>query len=97
MKWVIGSKEAFFDKFYQDIYRGLEPMEENYSMELLHARLGELQQEMKSLVKRGMRAGAVDEEEHFDLSAEIKSIQNRMAKLKEQQTKRVCGKGGWKN
>ena len=30
-------------------------------MELLHARLGELQQEMKSLVKRGMKAGVVDE------------------------------------
>ena len=57
-------------------------------MELLHARLGELQQEMKSLVKRGMKAGVVDEKEHSALGAEIKSIQNRMAKLKDQVTER---------
>lgn len=73
----------------QDIYRGLEPIEENYTMELLHARLAELQQEMKNLVKRGMKAGTVDEKEHSELSAEIKSIQNRMAKLKKQQTERA--------
>ena len=88
MNWIIGSKQTFLEKLSQDIYRGLEPIEERYSMELLHARLGELQQEMKSLVKRGMKAGVVDEKEHSSLGAEIKSIQNRMAKLKDQLTER---------
>ena len=43
---------------------------------------------MKSLVKRGMKSGIVDEKEHSALGAEIKSIQNRMAKLKDQLTER---------
>jgi uncharacterized coiled-coil protein SlyX len=89
MNWVIGNKTAFLDKLSQDIYRGLEPVEENYSMELLYSRLGELQQEMKSLVKWGMKSGVVNEKEHSVLGAEIKSIQNRMAKLKDQLTERA--------
>ncbi|MHB1405291.1 MAG: hypothetical protein ACYCV0_06850 [Desulfitobacteriaceae bacterium] len=64
MNKVIGSKEAFIEKLSQDIYRGLKPVKEEYTMEQLYTRLEELQQEMKSLVKRGMKAGVVDEKEH---------------------------------
>jgi Recombinase. len=89
MNWVIGDKEAFLEKLMQDIYQGLKPIEEDYTMEQLYARLEELQQEMKTPVKRGMKAGVVDEKEHSALSAEIKSIQNRMAKLKDQLIERA--------
>lgn len=58
-------------------------------MEQLYTRLEELQHEMKSLVKRGMKAGVVDEKEHSSLGTEIESVQNRMGKLKEQQTERA--------
>ena len=61
MNKVIGSKEAFLDKLLQDIYRGLKPVEEEYTIEQLYARLEELQQEMKSLVRQGMKAGLVNE------------------------------------
>lgn len=55
-------------------------------MEQLYTRLEELQQEMKCLVRQGMKAGLVDEKEHSSLGTEIESVQNRMGKLKEQQT-----------
>ena len=72
-----------------DIYRGLEPIEEKYSMEFLHARLAELQQEMKSLVRQGMKEGLVNEKEYSVLGTEIESIRNRMQSLKEQQAERA--------
>jgi len=74
MNWVIGSKEAFLDKLSEDIYQGLKPVEEEYTIEQLYARLEELQQEMKSLVRQGMKAGLVDEKEHSALGAEIERV-----------------------
>ena len=88
MNWVINNKEAFVENLMKDMYRGLELIDEECTIEELYARLEELQGEMKSLVRQGMKAGAVDEKEHLRLGVEIESVQNRMGKLKECETER---------
>ena len=89
MNKVIGDKEGFIANLSQDIYRGLKPIEEEYTIEQLYARLEELQKEMKSLIKEGMKAGLVNEKEYSALGAEIESIRNQMQRLKEQQAERA--------
>jgi hypothetical protein len=89
MNWIINSKEDFLEKLSQDMYRGLEPINEECSMEELYACLEELQGKMKSAVRRGMKAGVIDEKEHLKIGAEIESVQKRMSKLKECETERT--------
>ena len=63
---IIG-KEIFLEKLYQNRYKGLEPIEEEYTMKELYSRMEELQQEMKCLVSRGVKAGMAKEKEHLSL------------------------------
>ncbi|KLU65663.1 recombinase [Desulfosporosinus acididurans] len=88
MNWVINRKEIYLEELSRDIYHGLEPIAEEYTMEELYARLENLQEKMKGLVKRSIKAGNVDENGHSVLGAEIEKVQNRMKKLKEQITER---------
>lgn len=57
MNKVIGGRESFLETLLQNIYRGLEKIEEEYTVEQLDARLEELQREMMSLVRLDARTG----------------------------------------
>ena len=76
MNKAIGSKDAFIPR---DIYR-----EEEDTLEQLGARLEELQNKMKSLVK-----AEFDEKEYSTLAGEIDLNRERMQRLKGQQTERA--------
>jgi DNA invertase Pin-like site-specific DNA recombinase len=89
MNGIINGKENFLEKLSQDMYRRLEPIKEECSMEELYVHLEELQEKMKGLVKQSIKAGNVDENGHSVLSAEIEKVQNRMKKLIEQQVERT--------
>ncbi|ODA40461.1 hypothetical protein [Desulfosporosinus sp. BG] len=89
MNWVIDRKEIYLEELSRDMYHGLEPIAEEYTMEELYARLENLQEKMKGLGKQSIKAGNVDENGHSVLSAEIEKVQNRMKKLKEQQIERT--------
>lgn len=59
MNKIIGDKEAFIRTLLQNIYRGLENVEQELSMEQIDARLAELQQELMSLVRLNAKTGRI--------------------------------------
>lgn len=92
MNKVIGGREAFMETLLQNIYRGLEKIEEEYTVEQLDARLDELQREMMSLVRLNARTGLdtrVYDKEYSALAAEIELMRERKQKLKDKQAERV--------
>ena len=59
MNKIIGDKEAFIRTLLQNIYRGLENVEQELSMEQIDARPAELQQELMSLVRLNAKTGRI--------------------------------------
>lgn len=59
MNKIIGDKEAFIRTLLQNIYRGLENVEQELSMEQIDARPTELQQELMSLVRLNAKTGRI--------------------------------------
>lgn len=52
MNKVIGGRDTFMATLMQNIYRGLEKIEEEYTIEQLNARLEELQREIELMRER---------------------------------------------
>jgi len=76
----------------ENIYRGLETIEEEYTVEQIDERLQELQREIMSLVRLNAKTGLdtrVYNKEHSTLGAEIERMRERRQKLKEADAERV--------
>jgi site-specific DNA recombinase len=92
MNQVIGGKETFINMLMQNIYKGLENIEQEYTMEQIDARLVELQQELMSLVRLNAKTGLdtrVYDKEYSTLAAEIEMTRDRRQKLKDAEAERV--------
>lgn len=57
MDKVIGGKDTFIATLMQNIYKGLEKIEEKYTIDQVDARLQELQREIMSLVRLNAKTG----------------------------------------
>lgn len=92
MNKVIGGKDAFMDTLMKNIYKGLETIEEEYTVEQIDERLQELQQEIMSLVRINDKTGLdtrVYDKEYLTLGAEIERMRERRQKLKDKQVEQV--------
>ena len=90
---VIGGKDNFIATLMQNIYRGLETVEEEYTVEQIDERLQELPREIMSLVRLNAKTGLDTRvyEEYSTLGAEIERMRERRQKLKDKQAKQVSG------
>ncbi|MDA8226387.1 MAG: hypothetical protein M0T74_01550 [Desulfitobacterium hafniense] len=92
MNKVIGGKETFMNTLMQNIYKGLENPEQEYSMEQIDSRLTELQQELMILVRLNAKTvldTRVYDKEYSTLAAEIELMRENRQKLKEAQAERA--------
>lgn len=92
MNKVIGGKDTFIATLMQNIYKGLETIEEEYTVEQIDARLQELQREIMSLVRLNAKTGLdtrVYDKEYSTLGAEIERMRERRQKLKDKQAEQV--------
>ena len=89
---VIGDKSVFFDRLFDNIYEGIDVVENEFTKEQINERLTELQQEIMSLVrlnaKTGLETGAYDEE-YSQLTAEIERFRGLRQKLLDEETQKV--------
>jgi len=92
MNKVIGGKDAFIATLMQNIYRGLETIEEEFTVEQIDVRLQDLQREIMSLVRLNAKTGLdmrVYDKEYSTLGAEIERMRERRQKLKDKQAEQV--------
>jgi len=92
MNKVIGGKETFINRLMVNIYKGLESVEREYTMEGIEARLTELQQEIRSLVRLNVKTGLdtkVYDVEYSQLATEIELMRERRQELKTAEAERV--------
>ncbi|GAB6172394.1 hypothetical protein JCM15765_18720 [Paradesulfitobacterium aromaticivorans] len=92
MNRVIEGKETFMKTLMENIYRGLENPEREYTLEQLYDRLTELQQDLMSLVRLNAKTGldtGVYDQQYSTLAAEIELMRERREKLKEAEAERV--------
>lgn len=92
MNQVIGGKTAFLDKLMTIIYKGLENLESEYTLEDIDSRLAELQQEIMSLVRLNAKTGldtSVYDKEYSTLANEIELMRDRRQKLRDVEAEHV--------
>lgn len=92
MNKVIGDKDDFLDQLINNILKGLEKVEQEYSMSDIDDRLLELQQEIMSLVRLNAKTGfdtQMYDKEYTQLASEIELMRERRQKLKEAEADRV--------
>lgn len=92
MNKVIGGKDTFIATLMKNIYRGLETIEEEFTVEQIDDRLQELQREIMSLVRLNAKTGLdtrVYDKEYSTLGAEIERMRERRQKVKEVEAERV--------
>lgn len=74
MNQVIGGKETFMKKLFDNIYKGLDEIEHEFTKEQIDERLAQLQQDLMSLVRLNAKTGLDTREydnEYGQLAAEI--------------------------
>lgn len=92
MNKVIGGKDTFLATLMQNIYRGIEKIEEEYTVEQIDSRLQDLQREIMSLVRLNVKTGIdtrVYDKEYSTLGAEIEQMRGRRQKLKDKHAEQV--------
>jgi hypothetical protein len=92
MNKVLEGKEAFMKTIMENIYRGLENPEREYTPEQIDERLTELQQDLMSLVRLNAKTGldtGVYDQQYSMLAAEIELMRERREKLKEAEAEKV--------
>lgn len=92
MNKVIGGKETFINQLMVNIYKGLESVGREYTMEGIEARLTELQQEIMSLVRLNVKTGLdtkVYDVEYSQLATEIELMRERRQALKTAEAERA--------
>ena len=89
---IIGGKDAFMERLFNNIYQSLDALEHEFTHEQIEERLAELQQEIMSLVrlnaKTGLNTGAYDEE-YSQLTAEIERFRGLRQKLQDEEAQKV--------
>ncbi|MBP2654284.1 MAG: putative recombinase [Firmicutes bacterium] len=92
MNQVIGGREAFMNKLFDNIYESIESVEHEYTQEQINERLEELQQEIMSLVrlnaKTGLDTRAYDSE-YGQLTKEIERFRELRQKLLDDEAQKV--------
>ena len=89
---VIGGKDAFMERLFDNIYESLDAVEHEFTQEQIDERLTELQQEIMSLVrlnaKTGLDTRAYDNE-YSQLTAEIERFRGLRQRLLDEDAQKV--------
>lgn len=92
MNQVIGGKETFMERLFDNIYKGLDELEHEFTQEQINDRLGQLQQEIMSLVRLNAKTGLDTREyddEYGQLAAEIERFRGLRQKLLDEEALKV--------
>ena len=92
MNQVIGGKESFIDRLIDNIHKGLDEVEHEFTEEEINERLTQFQQELMSLVrlnaKTGLDTRAYDNE-YSQLAAEIEKFRAMRQQLQDEEAQKV--------
>lgn len=92
MNQVIGGKEVFMKILFENIYKGLDEIEHEFTKEKIDERLSELQQDLMSLVrfnaKTGLDSGVYDNE-YNQLAAEIERFRGMRQAILDEEAQNV--------
>lgn len=89
---VIGGKESFLDKLLDNIYKGINKVEHEFTQEQIDERLAQLQQDLMSLVRLNARTGLDTRKydiEYDQLSAEIERFRELRQSLLDEEAQEV--------
>ncbi len=92
MNQVIGGKEPFMERLFENIYKGLGLVEHEFTQEQIDKRLAELQQELMSLVRLNAKTGLDTREydnEYGQLAAEIERFRALRQTLLDEEAQKV--------
>ena len=92
MNQVIGGKETFMERLFDNIYKGLDELEHEFTQEQINDRLAQLQQEIMSLVRLNAKTGLDTREyddEYGQLAAEIERFRGLRQKLLDEDAQKV--------
>lgn len=92
MNQVIGGKETFMEMLFDNIYKGLDEFEHEFTQEQINDRLAQLQQEIMSLVRLNAKTGLDTREyddEYGQLAAEIERFRGLRQKLLDEEALKV--------
>jgi hypothetical protein len=92
MNQLVGGKEYFMKMLFENIYKSLDKLEHEFTLEQIDERLAQLQQELMSLVrlnaKTGLNTRAYDGE-YGQLAAEVERFRLLRQKLLDEEAERI--------
>lgn len=89
---VIGGKETFMERLFENIYKGLDMVEHEFTREQIDGRLAELQQELMGLVRLNAKTGLDIREyvnEYGQLAAKIERFRALRQPLLDEEGQKV--------
>ena len=89
---VIGGKEAFMQKLFDNINKGLDEIEHEFTKEQIDERLAQLQQDLMSLIRLNAKTGLDTREydnEYGQLAAEIERFRALRQALLDEEAQEV--------
>lgn len=92
MNQVVGGKESFIKKLFDNIYKGLNEVEHEFTQEQIDERLAQLQQDLMSLVRLNAKTGLDTREydnEYGQLAAEIERFRALRQTLLDEEAQKV--------